>query len=334
MWIKEVIVFLAKLRLMDFEAMNIFYKEKVPFFFLFNFDLSRGEILPLQQTEENNILYSTGEKGNFKQSIFPVKEIGWKKSPVPFEEYERQFNLVKDQIDAGNSYLVNLTFSTPVETNCDLLTLFYAGRSPYKLFYKNEFIHFSPEPFVRIEGDEIASFPMKGTMDAGIPQAEETLLNNSKEINEQYIIVDLIRNDLSIVAREVVVENFRYMERIKTNDKELLTISSKIKGRLMKEFQDRPGDIFRKILPAGSICGAPKKKTLEIITKTETHHRNFYTGIWGIFDGRKIDSCVIIRYLEKQDRNFFYKSGGGITAKSDAATEYQEMIDKIYVPVY
>jgi hypothetical protein len=77
---------------MDFEAMNIFYKEKVPFFFLFNFDLSRGEILPLQQTEENNILYSTGEKGNFKQSIFPVKEIGWKKSPVPFEEYERQFN--------------------------------------------------------------------------------------------------------------------------------------------------------------------------------------------------------------------------------------------------
>lgn len=330
----DVIVFLAKLRLMDFDIMNVFYKEKIPFFFLFNFDLSRGEILLLHQTEENNILYSTGEKRNFKQSIYSIKEIGWQKNPVPFEEYERQFNQVKDQIHAGNSYLINLTFSTPVRTNCDLLTLFHAGQSPYKLFYKNEFIHFSPEPFIRIEGDEIASFPMKGTIDAGIPQAEEILLNNSKEINEQYIMVDLIRNDLSMVAREVVVEDFRYMERIKTNEKELLTISSKIKGKLKKEFQDRPGDVFRTMLPAGSICGAPKKKTLEIIAATETHHRNFYTGVWGIFDGRKIDSCVIIRYLENENGNFLYKSGGGITAKSDAATEYQEMIDKIYVPVY
>lgn len=102
----------------------------------------------------------------------------------------------------------------------------------------------------------------------------------------------------------------------------------------MKEFQNKPGDIFQKVLPAGSICGAPKKKTVEIIAETETHQRGFYTGVWGIFDGKKIDSCVIIRYLENNNGEFIYKSGGGITAKSDAAAEYQEMIDKIYVPVY
>ncbi|MGH2643160.1 MAG: aminodeoxychorismate synthase component I [Chitinophagaceae bacterium] len=318
---------------MDFAVMNTYYQKKIPFFFIFNFDLSEGEVLPLQHTAEADILYSTKRRQNFEQ-VFSPKKIVWNKSPVLYEEYERQFNQAQRHICRGNSYLINLTFSTLVKTNCDLLSLFYAGKSPYKLFYKNRFIHFSPEPFVKITGDEIVSFPMKGTIDAGIPQAEENLLNSPKEINEQYIIVDLIRNDLSMIAREVRVESFRYMERIRTNEKELLTISSKIKGKLIKEFRERPGDIFKMILPAGSICGAPKRKTLEIIAETETHKRNFYTGVWGIFDGMEIDSCVIIRYLENENGNFFYKSGGGITAKSHAATEYQEMIDKVYVPVY
>lgn len=325
---------MAKFFLMDFDAMNTFYEKKIPFFFIFDFDLRNGEVIPLDATEGNNILFSTGEIQNFKEKTFSLKKMKWQKYPVSFKEYERQFNRVKEHIYAGNSYLINLTFSTPVVTDCDLLSLFYAGHSSYKLFYKNRFIHFSPEPFIKITGDEVCSFPMKGTMDASIPQAEEKLMNNHKEINEQYIIVDLIRNDLSMVAKEVTVENFRYMQRISTNEKELLTISSKIRGRLMNEFRNKPGDIFQKVLPAGSICGAPKKRTVEIIAETETHKRNFYTGVWGIFDGKKIDSCVIIRYLENDNGDFIYKSGGGITAKSDAAAEYQEMIDKIYVPVY
>lgn len=319
---------------MSFEKMNNLFADGIPFFFIISFDESEMEVLPLSSTLSSGILFSTGQMQNFTEEHRHHAKISWQKKPVDFQEYDRQFRFVKKQIYAGNTYLINLTFSTPVQTDHDLLSLFFSGHAPYKLFYKDRFIHFSPEPFVKITGDCIASFPMKGTIDATMPHAKERLLYDAKEINEQYIIVDLIRNDLSIVAKGVKVEDFRYIEKIVTNEKELWTVSSKISGILRKEYKNKPGDIFQKLLPAGSICGAPKRKTLEIIAETETHPRGFYTGVWGIFDGKKIDSCVIIRYLEKVKNHYFYKSGGGITAKSNASSEYQEMIDKIYVPVY
>jgi para-aminobenzoate synthetase component 1 len=85
-------------------------------------------------------------------------------------------------------------------------------------------------------------------------------------------------------------------------------------------------------LPAGSISGAPKPKTLEIIKKIEDYERGFYTGICGYFDGNALDTGVMIRFIEQEGDQLFFKSGGGITSFSDAKTEYQEMIDKIYLP--
>ena len=76
-----------------------------------------------------------------------------------------------------------------------------------------------------------------------------------------------------------------------------------------------------------------KKKTIEIIKQSETEKRGYYTGVSGIFDGKDLDSCVMIRFIEKQDNKLFYKSGGGITSQSDAKKEYQELIDKIYIPI-
>ena len=93
------------------------------------------------------------------------------------------------------------------------------------------------------------------------------------------------------------------------------------------------GDIMFQLLPAGSVSGAPKSKTVEIIKSSETHNRNYYTGVCGIFDGESLDSGVMIRFIEKQKNNLFYKSGGGITAFSDLEKEYQEYIDIIYIPV-
>ncbi|MGL4293035.1 MAG: chorismate-binding protein, partial [Bacteroidales bacterium] len=85
---------------------------------------------------------------------------------------------------------------------------------------------------------------------------------------------------------------------------------------------------------AGSICGAPKKSTCEIIKRAEGISRGYYTGIAGIFDGENLDSGVLIRFIEQDEKGeFHFRSGGGITAKSDAQSEYDELIQKIYVPV-
>jgi para-aminobenzoate synthetase component 1 len=88
-----------------------------------------------------------------------------------------------------------------------------------------------------------------------------------------------------------------------------------------------------KLLPAGSISGTPKRKTVEIIKEAENYDRGFYTGIFGIIDEEKgfLDSGVIIRYIENQNGEFIYKSGGGITLDSDVVSEYQELINKVYI---
>ena len=82
-----------------------------------------------------------------------------------------------------------------------------------------------------------------------------------------------------------------------------------------------------------SAMAAPKKKTVEIILDTEEYQRGYYTGIFGYFDGKNLDSAVMIRFIENTEKGMIYKSGGGITSFSDKESEYLEMIDKVYVPI-
>jgi para-aminobenzoate synthetase component 1 len=174
---------------------------------------------------------------------------------------------------------------------------------------------------------------MKGTIDAKIPDAEKVILDDNKETAEHYTIVDLIRNDLNSVSKRVRVERFRYIDTIVTNEKNLLQVSSEVCGELEKNYLSHIGDIIFALLPAGSISGAPKRKTIEIIAAIEGRDRGYYTGIFGIFDGHNLDSGVMIRFIEKSGTSYIYYSGGGITSFSDPLSEYQEMIDKIYVPI-
>jgi len=113
----------------------------------------------------------------------------------------------------------------------------------------------------------------------------------------------------------------------------LLQVSSKITGKLAPGYLSFLGDIIFMLLPAGSVTGAPKKKTVEIIRETEKYRRGFYTGVTGLFDGENLDSGVMIRFIENTNKGLVYKSGGGITMFSDCICEYNEMIDKVYVPV-
>jgi Anthranilate/para-aminobenzoate synthases component I len=88
------------------------------------------------------------------------------------------------------------------------------------------------------------------------------------------------------------------------------------------------------LLPAGSITGAPKLATVQSIAEAETYDRGYYTGIMGCFDGTSLQSAVMIRFVEEQpDGSLVFKAGGGITTRSDAKSEYQELLDKVYAPI-
>lgn len=209
------------------------------------------------------------------------------------------------------------------------------------------FVCFSPETFVRIKGGRIYSYPMKGTLDASLPNAEKQLMEDQKEAAEHATIVDLIRNDLSRVAEDVRVDKYRYIDVLHTNKGNILQTSSEISGRLPEDYPHHLGEILDAQLPAGSITGAPKDKTMQIIQETEGYDRGFYTGIMGIYDQGELNSAVMIRFIEEEVfpsktenrmnyeaiRKLYFKAGGGITSKSDCRKEYEEVIQKIYLPI-
>ncbi|RQW82085.1 MAG: aminodeoxychorismate synthase component I, partial [Geobacter sp.] len=255
------------------------------------------------------------------------------KEPVSFPQYLESYLNIQKEIHLGKTFLANLTFPTKILTDLKLEEIFYLSRAKYKLLYYDKFVVFSPEIFVRISDCKIRSFPMKGTIDASIPNAESVILSNIKEKAEHNTIIDLIRNDLSIEAKDVVVTRYRYIDRINTADKTLLQVSSEITGSLGRDFRKRLGSIITGMLPAGSVTGAPKKETVRIILEHEKYDRGWYTGIFGVYDGKNLDSGVMIRYIENDSGSMHYKSGGGITFMSRADEEYKELIDKVYVPI-
>lgn len=314
--------------------MNKLGGKGVPFVFLVDFLMEHPLIFGIK--ENKIILWKTPKRSNFpatvSKKLLPTLKY-WHPQPVSYEVYCKGFDMIMRHILNGDTYLLNFTQPTFVDTNLSPEEIFLLSRAPYKIYLKDKFVCFSPEPFIRIENGKIASFPMKGTIEAGDEKADEQILTNTKELAEHNTIVDLIRNDLSIKARNVKVEQFRYLERIHTHQKDLWQVSSRITGDLPANYPSFIGDILFGMLPAGSVSGAPKKKTLEIIRAAEGYERGYYTGVFGVFDGENLDSCVLIRYLENENGKPIYKSGGGITFLSKAEDEYTEMIKKVYVPL-
>ncbi len=314
-----------------FEQVNTLAKQRTPFLFVSSFDGEKIFAQPLDDLDDD-IFYKLEDWRNYPVKK-RTKDFTFSKSPVDFNTYKKALNEVLEEIRSGNTYLLNLTFRTPVESSLTLKEVFTYARAKFKLYFKDEFICFSPERFVEIKENTIATYPMKGTIDAHLPHAKETILADQKEMAEHVMIVDLMRNDLGIIGSEVKVENFRYVEKIKAGEKELLQVSSKITATLPADWKDNLGTLLSQILPAGSISGTPKKSTVNIIKHVENFERGFYTGVFGVFDGKSLRSGVMIRFIENEHGKFFYKSGGGITIDSDAKSEYEELLDKIYLPL-
>jgi len=316
------------------ELMNKLGKTCTPFLFLIDYKMENTIIIPLHEIDNNILCYEINGFRNFEPPIHSINlPFQFNKQPISKDIYQRGFNHVLNNLKLGNSFLTNLTFVTPIFSNLGLKDFFLMSKAPFKLWIHEKFTFYSPEKFVTIKDNIIRSFPMKGTIDASIEDAEQVILNDEKEMAEHYTIVDLIRNDLSLVAQKVRVERFRYFDKIKTNQKCLLQVSSEIAGDLEKDWNNKIGTIFATLLPAGSITGAPKKKTVEIIQEAENESRGYYTGVFGVYDGKDVESAVMIRFIEKRNGQLYYHSGGGITVNSICEKEYQEMIEKVYVPI-
>ena len=368
------------------DKINRLASQDEPFLFVINYQGDKAFIRLLSDINPEECLFDFEGRGNLshawketwkeetwkeetwkkKISEEEISETIWQIEPPLYEDYERSFNIVKSNIMAGNSYLTNLTCRVPVSCNLSLEEIFHRAKGKYKLLLRRKrnltpFVCFSPETFVRIKGGRIYSYPMKGTLDASLPNAEKLLMEDRKEAAEHATIVDLIRNDLSRVAEDVRVDKYRYIDVLHTNKGDILQTSSEISGRLPEDYPHHLGEILDVQLPAGSITGAPKDKTMQIIQEAEGYDRGFYTGIMGIYDQGELNSAVMIRFIEeetspvdfeadgeknfkakegkasegkepKASRKLYFKAGGGITSKSDCRKEYEEVIQKIYLP--
>ncbi len=317
-----------------FDRMDALSREKIPFFFMIDF-LSENIVLStVEELSNSGILINFPHFKNYELPDISPELTEFTAFPESQESYKKGFDHVQRNLKLGNSYLTNYTRKTEIKTNLTLKDIFFVSKAKYKVLYQDQLVFFSPETFVEVRNGKIFTHPMKGTIDAEIENAAEILKNNVKEKAEHYTVVDLLRNDLSMVADEVKVVEFQRIDFIRTKQKNLYAMSSEISGILKPEFLGKTGSIMKSLLPAGSVLGAPKPKTLEIVLESEGYKRGWYTGVCGWFDGENMDSCVMIRFIEKENGILYFKSGGGITHLSNLEDEYQEMKNKIYVPVH
>ncbi len=297
-----------------------FYK-KSPFIALLSYDEPENNIVCApEDAEKFGIEFQLNAKN--KDAIHYYLQT----FPISFKEYKTRFDAVRKYQERGENSLLNLCFATKIETNLTLREIYKHANADALIHKQNDFICFSPEPFVTIKDGFIHTFPMKGTIDASIKNARQVLLNDEKELREQEMMVELMKKDLSGVSTDVEVKKFRYIQKV--ND--LYQTSSHVRGRL-KENLDL-GDIFSSVLPAGSITGSPKQQACTIIKECEKQKRGFYTGVFIHFNGRVCKSFVMIRFVKKIKNELYFFSGGGITTQSDAKKEYEELIKKIYFP--
>lgn len=314
-----------------------------PFFFFCNWDASlwfissvAGQSLDEKKgTLAGGIAFDFSNKGQKGTAGEGGKAFEWKVRRPEREGYSHSFSVVKGGLMRGDSFLTNLTSASVVETDLSLEEMFQRTDAHYRILVPGRFVCFSPEIFVKIDDKgRISSFPMKGTTKAATPSALSGLMADEKETAEHATIVDLIRNDLSGVAKGVKVERYRFAEKIKSRFGDIWTTSSEISGTLPADWHSKIGTIVRQMLPAGSVTGAPKASTVSIIRQAEQSDRGFYTGVGGLFDGQTLDSAVMIRFVSLENGEMLFRSGGGITALSDEESEYDEVALKTNIPIY
>ena len=254
------------------------------------------------------------------------------------EHYAEKVDYIKEQIKNGITYEVNYTYPSTLKTNASDIELYHFllqnQKTPYNAFLQNKYetiLSFSPELFFIKKGKKILTKPMKGTLKRGKTDKEdaalkEFLYNDLKNRTENIMIVDLLRNDLGRISKPgtVKADKLFEIEQHKTLFQMTSEISSELKDGVTLY------DIINAIYPCGSITGAPKISTMEIIEKTEKLPREVYCGAIGYIHGDEMIFSVPIRILQKKngETDYRYDAGSAITWSSTAEDEWNETLTK------
>ena len=275
----------------------------------------------------------------------PYRMAPWRPE-ISADEYEADVMAIQELITSGDTYQANYTLrlrgtveGDQVSVYADLLQAQRGGFHALLATGRHTVVSASPELFFCWDGRRLESRPMKGTMPRGRWEQEdrrlrERLLASGKDRAENVMIVDLLRNDLGRVARfgTVQVERLFEIERFETVWQMTSTVAA----------DTRPGiglfDIFAAMFPCGSVTGAPKARTMEIVRSLETSPRGVYCGAIGLLappgSGRpRAEFSVAIRTLvvDERDRSAEYGVGGGVVHESTPADEYREAMVKARV---
>ena len=253
------------------------------------------------------------------------------------QKYIEAVEKARHYIIEGDIFEVNLSQRFQTQFKLEPLTLHRRLRqinpAPFACFLKfkeQALVSASPERFLRVRGDKVETRPIKGTRPRGTTSAEdevlaEELLKSVKDRAENMMIVDLSRNDLGRVCRygTVKVSELAVLEEYPT----VFHLTSTIEGKLHKEKDWL--DAVRAAFPGGSITGAPKIRSMEIIDEIEPTRRSVYTGNIGYigFNG-DIDLNIAIRTFIIDGEDVCFQVGGAITYDSEADKEYNETLDK------
>ncbi|MHB1049352.1 MAG: aminodeoxychorismate synthase component I [Bacteroidota bacterium] len=251
--------------------------------------------------------------------------------------YRSAIDRIKNYIENGDTYQVNFTDRVEFDCSGSAVDFYRALRKkqhvPYGAFInlgETQILSFSPELFFRRHGSTITAKPMKGTAKRGKTLREDRelsdwLRNDEKNRSENLMIVDLLRNDLGRIcsAGSVDVSDMYAVEKLET----VLQMTSTVSGRLRDDI--RYYDIFRSLFPCGSVTGAPKIRTMQIIHELEQHPRGVYCGAIGFISphGESVFS-VAIRTLVVNGNRGVMGVGSGIVYDSDPVKEYEECLLK------
>ncbi len=279
------------------------------------------------------VAYQNLEKNAFlpPPESYQVKHLrlGWN-----FSEYDLAFQQVQQHIRKGDTYQVNLTSKYFFDVDGDVTHLYRQlrkmQRSQYSgllLFPEYQILSLSPELFFSKVGKTLKTKPMKGTISRGATPAEDEckrtwLAQDEKSRAENTMIVDLLRNDMSRVSvpGSVRVSALLEIECYQTVHQMTSTIESEVDEKI------DIFDLFKALFPCGSITGAPKKRTMEIIQEIEAYPRGLYTGSIGyILPNNDMCFNVAIRTLVIQNGKGELGLGGGIVYDSIAEQEYEEL---------
>ena len=277
----------------------------------------------------------TEKHSPIRRSEFNVKS--HVNSNMTQESYNDAFKRIKKYIREGDCYQVNLAqrFNTKVEGDPWLAyqALRKINPSPFSAFMNYpdfQILSNSPERFLSVREGLVQTKPIKGTRPRSKNKNKDKslfqeLINSKKDQAENVMIVDLLRNDISKNCElgSVQVPKLFDIESFPNVHHMVSTITGKLRN------QRSAIDLLRGCYPGGSITGAPKLRSMEIIEELEPHRRGIYCGSIGYigFDGN-MDTNIAIRTMVHKDQHMYFYAGGGIVYDSDMTAEYQETFDK------